>query len=331
MPEENIRVGVIGVGHLGQHHARILASLPGVILVGVADQDSERGQLIAEKHKVPSYKNYQELLAQVQAVSVAVPTSLHAKVVQDCLQKSIHVLVEKPIASTLEEGRGLVELARQMGVQLQVGHVERFNPILDLIRPILDCPRYIQCNRFAPYQVRGTDVDVVLDLMIHDLDIVLSWGLGPITNVEALGVSVMSAHHDFARARIEFEGGGIAECSASRVASHRLRNFSFIQPDLSVSADYQTRQGVLFRKNISDPGTNNGVGEVLQGGSDDALTRELQAFIRSIQEKVNHGVSGEEGLHALELAYSVLAGLARRDQTGAKDRSAFPGIPIEMN
>ena len=331
MNRENIKVGVIGVGHLGKHHARIYSSLPGVTLVGVADQNLERGRLIGEQHQVSVYSDYLHLLEYVDAVSVAVPTSLHGEVVQQCLNQGIHVLVEKPIASTVEEGRDMVALAREKRVRLQVGHVERFNPVLDSVRPVLDRPEFIQCNRLAPYQPRGTDVDVVLDLMIHDLDIVLSWGLGPVTKVNAFGASVMSKHNDFVSARIEFGSGCIAEFIASRVSTSRLRNLCVFQPNLYVSADYQTRRGLLCRKVQPELGSGRVVEESFEGGTEDALTREVDAFLQSIHQGVHLGVSGEEGLNALELAFDVIAGIKQNGNQVEERKPAARAVSIGLS
>ena len=328
---ENLKVGVIGVGHLGQHHARIYSTLPGVVLVGVSDQDAARNRQIAEQFQVPGYNDYQDLLWHVDAVSVAVPTSLHGEVVRQCLNRGIHVLVEKPLASTISEGRGMVDFAREKGVRLQVGHVERFNPVLDIVRPILDQPAFIQCNRLAPYQTRGTDVDVVLDLMIHDIDIVLSWGLGPVAKVEAYGAMVMSKHNDFVSAQVEFKRGCMAEFTVSRVSTSRLRNLCLFQPNLYLAADYQTRQGMLYRKVETDWGSVMVVEEPLKGGSEDALTRELAAFTRSVRDGVDHGVSGEEGLLALELAFEVLAVIKKNEMQAEKKKSIARAVSIELS
>ncbi|MBI3604137.1 MAG: Gfo/Idh/MocA family oxidoreductase, partial [Nitrospirae bacterium] len=182
---KRIRVGVIGVGHLGQHHARLYASLSGATLVGVTDCDPERAKLIADRHRVPVFPQVTALLDQVDAVSVAVPTSAHHAVVAECLNAGAHVLVEKPIAATLTEARDLVALAGTKGCVLQVGHIERFNPVIRAVRPLIGKPGFIECHRLSPFGERGTDVDVVLDLMIHDLDMVLSFDPGPVEEVRA--------------------------------------------------------------------------------------------------------------------------------------------------
>ncbi|MBM4125611.1 MAG: Gfo/Idh/MocA family oxidoreductase, partial [Nitrospira sp.] len=191
-----LRVGVIGVGHLGQHHARLYAALPGATLAGVTDDDPERAKLIADRHQVPVFAQAAALLERIDAVSVAVPTSAHHAVVTACLKAGVHVLVEKPIAVTLPEARDLVALADAKGCVLQVGHIERFNPVIRAVRPLIGKPGFIECHRLSPFGSRGTDVDVVLDLMIHDLDMVLSFDPGPVEEVRAAGMPVLSATND---------------------------------------------------------------------------------------------------------------------------------------
>lgn len=302
-----LRVGVIGVGYLGQHHARIYESLPHVRLVGVADLDSERCRIIGTRHQVQIFSDFRLMVQQVDAVSVAVPTSDHFSVAKECLAAGVHVLVEKPIASTVEEGRELVELARGEGLTLQVGHSERFNPIMELIRPRIKNPGFVECHRLAPFQPRGTDIDVVLDLMIHDLDIVLSFGLGKIRNVEAVGVAVLSPNIDFSNARIEFENGCVANLTASRVSTGYLRKLRLFQPDEYISVDYQTRRGILYRRVYGDEDQSTVKTEHLHGDNEEPLERELGAFIHAVRSGSRPLVSGEDGTASLELAHKVLA------------------------
>lgn len=301
-----MRVGVIGVGHLGQHHARIYASLPGAKLVGVTDLDRGRAGLIAERHGVAVYSNAAALLRDVEAVSVAVPTSSHHAVAKACLEADVHVLVEKPIAATPEEAADLVEMARRRGRVLQVGHVERFNPALVAVRPHIKNPGFIECHRLSPFGERGTDVDVVLDLMIHDLDILLSLHPGPVEEVRAAGMSVLSATNDIANARIAFGSGCVATLTASRVSATRLRKLRLFQRDASLSVDYQTRQGMLYRRRTGPGGRPTLEAEPVQGGEEDALTLELEAFLRAASTGARPVVSGEDGAAALALAHRVL-------------------------
>jgi predicted dehydrogenase len=301
-----LRVGVIGVGHLGQHHARLYAALPGAKLVGVVDADPERAKLIGDRHQVPGYEQSAALLKHVDAVSVAVPTSAHHAVVTACLEAGVHVLVEKPIAATVAEGRELVDLARRRQRLLQVGHVERFNPAIRAMRPYIGRPGFIECHRLSPFGERGTDVDVVLDLMIHDLDMVLSLGPGPVEEVRAAGVPVLTQKIDIANARISFGSGCVANLTASRVSMTRMRRLRLFQRDAYLSVDYQTRQGVICRR-VDGSGERPTIEmEEVRGGDEEPLKLELEAFLHAIETDTQPVVSGEDGVAALDLAYQVL-------------------------
>jgi len=301
-----LRVGVIGVGHLGQHHARVYASLPGSMLAGVMDIKPERARLIGERHGVPVYPDPAALLKQVDAVSVAVPTSAHHAIVKTCLDAGVHVLVEKPIAVTPVEAQELVGLARKRGCVLQVGHVERFNPVVRAVRPSIGKPGFIECHRLSPFGERGTDVDVVLDLMIHDLDMVLSFGPGPVEEVRAAGVPVLSSTIDIANARIAFGSGCVANLTASRVSMTRQRRLRLFQRDAYVSVDYHTRQGVICRRMVR-PGEPPKIEvEQVQGGDEEPLKLQLAAFLHSVAAGTPPAVSGEDGAAALTLAHQVL-------------------------
>ena len=301
-----LRVGVIGVGHLGQHHARVYASLPGSMLAGVMDIKPDRARLIGERHGVPVYPNPEALLEQVDAVSVAVPTSAHHAIVKTCLDAGVHVLVEKPIAVTPVEAQELVGLARKRGCVLQVGHVERFNPVVRAVRPSIGKPGFIECHRLSPFGERGTDVDVVLDLMIHDLDMVLSFGPGPVEEVRAAGVPVLSSTIDIANARIAFGSGCVANLTASRVSMTRQRRLRLFQQDAYVSVDYHTRQGVICRR-VVRPGEPPKIEvEQVQGGDEEPLKLQLAAFLHSVAAGTPPAVSGEDGAAALTLAHQVL-------------------------
>lgn len=303
---KRVRVGVIGVGHLGQHHARLYAALSGAKLVGVNDTDSERTRLVAERYHVPAQARLSALLEQVDAVSVAVPTSAHYAVAKTCLEAGVHVLVEKPIAVTPAEARELVGLARAKGLVLQVGHIERFNPVIRAVRPHVRRPGFIECHRLSPFGERGTDVDVVLDLMIHDLDMVLSLEPGPVEEVRAAGVPVLSSTVDIANARIAFGSGCVANLTASRVSTTRLRRLRLFQRDTYISVDYQTRQGVICRR-VVGPGSRAEIKvEQVQGGDEEPLKLELEAFLKTIVAGTRPPVSGEDGAAAVELAHQVL-------------------------
>jgi predicted dehydrogenase len=301
-----LRVGVIGVGHLGRHHARLYAGLPQATLVGVADIDAERAKLIGERHQVPGYAQSAILLEQVDAVSVAVPTSAHHAVVTACLEAGVHVLVEKPIAVTVAEGRELVELARRRQRLLQIGHVERFNPAIRAVRPYVGRPGFIECHRLSPFGERGTDVDVVLDLMIHDLDMVLSFQPGPVEEVRAAGVPVLTKKIDIANARVSFASGCVANLTASRVSMTRMRRLRLFQRDAYISVDYQTRQGAICRRVADSGGRPTIEVEEVRGGDEEPLKLELEAFLHAIANGTKPLVAGEDGVAALDLAYQVL-------------------------
>ena len=308
---EVINVGVIGVGHLGQHHARIYAELPQTRLVGVADLEQTRRAEIGTRFDVAYVEDYRDLLGRVDAVSVAVPTLQHREVVLDCLDAGTHVLVEKPIAVTPEEGRQMVHRAKQNGLVLHVGHVERFNPVRDLVHDLISNPRFIECHRLAPFQPRGTDVDVVLDLMIHDVDLLLSFGLGRVSKVEAVGIAVLSTQVDFAHARVEFDKDCVANLTASRLSTGRLRKMRLFQERLYLSVDFLSRQGIVYRQVPTDESSVQE--EAIQAGDEEPLKRELHAFAQAIQTGVPGGVSGEEGLAALELVHAIKQSIRGRE------------------
>ena len=316
-----INVGVIGVGHLGQHHARIYSELPQTRLVGVVDIDRSRRTEIGARFGVAHFGDQRSLLGQVDAVSVAVPTLQHREVVLDCLDAGVHVLVEKPLAVTPDEGRQMIDRAREKELVLHVGHVERFNPVRDLVSDLISNPRFIECHRLASFQPRGTDVDVVLDLMIHDVDLILSFGLGKVSNVEAVGASVLSPQVDFAHARVEFDKDCVVNLTASRVSTGRLRKIRLFQERLYLSVDLLSRRGIVYRRAGGTGVESLAQEEPIQAGDEEPLKRELQAFVQAIRTGAPGGVSGEEGLAALELVHAIkqsirgkvhpLAGLSR--------------------
>lgn len=304
----SIRIGVIGVGHLGRHHARIYGTLPSVTLVGVSDTDASRGHVVADECGVSYFQDLDELLSLVDAVSVAVPTSAHGVVVTTCLQRGCHVLVEKPIASHVWEGEQLVALAKVRGSILQVGHIERFNPIVEVMRPLVSQPGFIECHRLSPFQPRGTDVDVVRDLMIHDLDLLLSLGLGPIMQVEARGMPVFTDLPDIANVRILFERGCLANLTASRISTGRLRKIRIYQRDRYLSVDFGGKEAVMNTRRSLEGETFEVETQHIKGDEGDALTRELDCFIQSILGNPSaRGVSGEEGVEALRVATQVVS------------------------
>jgi len=301
-----LRAGVIGVGHLGQHHARLYASSSDSTLVGVVDHDAGRASLIGRQYGARAFAAMPDLLKHVDVVSVAVPTSAHYSVAKTCLEAGKHVLVEKPIAARPSEAQELVELAKINGCMLQVGHSERFNPIMQMMRPHIRRPVLFESQRMGVYSERGTDVDVVLDLMIHDLDLVLSFNPGPVEDVRAAGLSVCSSMNDVANAYIQFESGCVASLIASRVSLKAMRHMRFFQPDGYVSIDFQSRQGAIGRRAV-EPGRKPTVTvEAFQAGDDEPLRLQLESFLQAIRARSCPLVSGEDGMAAVEVAHRVL-------------------------
>lgn len=316
-----LRAGVIGVGHLGQHHARLYATLSDSTLVGVTDQDLGRARTIAERYGAQTFDRVQDLLKVVDVVSVAVPTSGHYAVAKACLEAGKHVLVEKPIAVFPAEAEELVRLANTKGCTLQVGHSERFNPIVPAMWPFIHRPVLIEGQRLGVYSARGTDVDVVLDLMIHDLDLLLSCQLGPVRHVQAVGASVLSPTHDMANARIQFEGGCVASLTASRISPKAMRQWRVFQTDGSVSIDFQTRQGVIGRRAAESAEQAMAVAEEIQAGDGEPLRFQLESFLSAVRSASRPIIAGEDGAAALKLAHRVLSAM---NVSGEEKRPEYP-------
>jgi predicted dehydrogenase len=303
-----LRVGVVGVGYLGHFHAQKYAAQPDVTLVGIVDVNPSRVAEIAAVCQTTALTDYHDLLSQVDCVSIAVPTQLHYPVARDFLTHGIDVLVEKPLTATAAEGRELVDIAAREHRILQVGHLERFNPALRSLTDILTAPRFIECHRVAPFVERGTDVDVVRDLMIHDLDVILSLVRSPVASMEAFGVPVLTAEPDIANARLRFASGCIANITASRVALKRERKMRLFQPDTYIVVDYgEHRIRICRREPSADPGTlPNLTFEEREVGGEDALEEEIRAFLRAVRTRSAPVVSGDDGLQALEVAEQII-------------------------
>ena len=304
---QRIRTAVIGVGYLGRFHAQKYASLPAIELVAVADPREDARNAVAAEVGCRAVADYRELLGQVDAVSVATPTATHFAIAQDCLEQGVHVLVEKPVTATPEEARELIATAARRGRLLQVGHLERFNPAVQALAGILRTPRFIESHRLAPFRERGTDVDVVLDLMIHDIDLIQSFVGAPVESIDAVGASVFSPGLDIANARIRYTGGCVADTTASRVSTRTERKLRLFQDDAYVSIDLQQKVIAVVRK--PPPGAKSAPGEFVveersyeQG---DALRCEIEAFVASVREGRAAAVTGEDGLRALETAIRI--------------------------
>jgi predicted dehydrogenase len=303
-----LRTAVIGVGYMGRFHAQKLANCKGARLLAVVDADGARAQEVAREVGSPARTDYRSLLGEIDAAVVAVPTELHYAVVRELLQASIHVLVEKPLARSVREADELLALARRKRVVLQVGHLERFNPAFRALAAHKARPLFIDIERLAPFKARGTDVDVVLDLMIHDLDVILSMMASPVAAVEAVGVPVITVSPDIANARIRFADGAIANVTASRVSLKRERKLRIFQPDTYISLDYGEKRVRICRRGDAPPGGLAPIEveeRVVEG--EDALAEEIRAFVEAVRTRREPLVSGREGLRAVELAYQILA------------------------
>ncbi len=300
-----LRAAVVGVGYLGHFHAQKYAAHPGAELVAVVDVDRERAATIAAELGVEPLTDHRALAGRIECASVAVPTQYHAEVATDLLEAGIDVLVEKPLTSTVAEGKALVELAVRHERVLQVGHLERFNPAIRALDGIVKQPRFLECHRLAPFTERGTDVDVVLDLMIHDLDVILSMIASPLRSVEAVGVPVLTNSVDIANARLRFANGGIANLTASRVSLKRERKLRIFQPDAYLSVDYGERRVLMCRREPGPDGQPTLSVEEREVPEGDALGAEIDAFLRAVRERETPPVTGWDGLRALEVAHVI--------------------------
>ncbi|MBM4275930.1 MAG: Gfo/Idh/MocA family oxidoreductase [Deltaproteobacteria bacterium] len=309
---EPLKTGVIGVGYLGRFHAEKYAALPEAELIGVADINPHRAQEVARALNTQAFTDYRELLPLVQAVSVAAPTTLHHSVVRDCLAQGVHVLVEKPLAVTVAEADDLVGLARSQGRFLMVGHLERFNSAMEELKQRTTRPGFIESHRLAFYKERGTDVDVVLDLMIHDLDHVLNLAASPVKEIRAAGVSVLTDRVDLANVRLEFEDGCIANLTASRMSFKSMRKFRLFQRETYMAVDFEARELTLAYRKEGALGPLPGVAlETKRFSQEDILLKEIAAFVEAVREGKEPPISGEAGRAALALALEINAAMVK--------------------
>lgn len=307
MKTRRIKVGVVGVGSLGKSHARIYSELPEAELVGVYDVDAARAEAVAKEYGAKAFADMGELAAQVEALSVVVPTDRHHEVGLRLLDRGVHLLVEKPIAASAAEAEALVAHAQEKKAILQVGHVERFNPVLSFLDGLARPPRFIEAHRLAPYPPprpglppRGTEVSVVLDLMIHDIEVILHLVRAPVREIRAVGVPVLSPTEDIANVRLEFENGCVANITASRISPERMRKIRVFLEDAYISLDYQNQAGELFRK--SDGGIAREDIPIEKG---EPLALELRSFLRCVANRDRPVVSGEHAAEALALAVAI--------------------------
>jgi len=305
-----LKVGVIGVGSLGQHHARVFSEIKEVELVGVADSDQQRASEIAAKNKTKAFSDYRELLKETQAVSVVVPTSLHYAVAKEVIASGNHLLLEKPITSKIEEAEELVDLAEKGSIKLQVGHIERFNPAIRAASSHINDPKFIECTRIAPFVTRGTDVPVVLDLMIHDIDIILSFVRSPLKNISAIGFNLVSEKEDIANARLEFANGCVANVTASRISAKKERKIRFFQRNAYINVDYMKPEVKVYKLKGEPKGVLDLAKMVdyreLKLDKVEPLKAELSAFVDCLINGREPLVTGHDGLMALQVAGNIL-------------------------
>jgi len=316
---KRIRVAVVGTGEFGRHHARVYRELEGAELVGVFDENQERAAAVAAEYQTQVLKGFDELRERADAASVAVPTVAHAEVGCRLLEMGLDVLVEKPMAVNLAEADALLHAAKKSGRILQVGHVERFNPAVIAVEPILNRPLFFEVHRLGVFTPRSLDVDVIYDLMIHDLDILLALVGEPVTEVKAVGIPVLTEKVDIAHARLEFAGGAVANITASRVSTERVRKMRFFQQHEYISLDYARRDAL--RIGVKKPGPQPEFGfEKLNAPAIEPLHAELDAFVNCSRLRKEPRTNGAAGRAALELASQVMANIqehAARVQIGS--------------
>jgi predicted dehydrogenase len=306
---EQVACAVIGVGYLGRFHAEKYAASAHADLIAIVDVDERRAVEIGATVGAPALTDYRELIGRVQCVSIAVPTREHYRVARDFIDAGVDVLVEKPLTAEIGEARQLVAAAEAKGVILQVGHLERFNPAIRRLESVIKEPKFVECHRLAPFVERGTDVDVVLDLMIHDIDVIASLVRAPVERVEAVGVPVLTDKPDIANARITFSGGCIANVTASRVSLKRERKVRFFQPDAYISIDYDQRRAQIIHKPAPGAGWLDIRSENIEIKDGDALADEIDSFLGCARTRTVPLVGGADGLRALEIASMIRAQL----------------------
>jgi predicted dehydrogenase len=306
---ERIPVAVVGVGYLGKYHAEKYAASAKAELIAVVDIAHDRAKEIASQLGTAALGDYREIFGKVRCVSIAVPTRFHHAVAREFLEQGIDALVEKPLAMDFAQGQDLVETAKRNQAILQVGHLERFNPAIRRLESVIRDPKFVECHRLAPFIERGTDVDVVLDLMIHDIDVIASLVRAPVKRVEAVGVPVLTDKPDIANARITFANGCIANVTASRVSLKRERKVRFFQSDAYISIDYDQRRAQIFHKPAPGATWLDIRGENVDIKEGDALADEIDSFLDCVRSRSTPLVSGCEGLLALEIASMISAQL----------------------
>lgn len=319
---QKLKIGVIGTGHLGTLHSKMFKNINNCALVGIYDSNPDQAKEVSQQLSVTSFSDLDFLLSQVEAVSIAASTSAHYEIAKKCFEAGIHVFIEKPITATIEQGEELVKISNDKKLNLQVGHIERFNPGLVSLETYINNPKFIQSDRLSQFNPRGTDVAVVLDLMIHDIDIILSLVNSDVKQIDASGVAVVSDHLDIANARIVFENGAVANVTASRISQKKMRKMRMFQKDTYLALDFVTGVSEVYRLlpvNSEADSSAISFGEIGVGDKKkklvyeqpehkalNALEYELQLFVNSVLEKKKPVVSGEDGLKALKVAEIII-------------------------
>ncbi|HZY10639.1 MAG TPA: Gfo/Idh/MocA family oxidoreductase [Bacteroidota bacterium] len=323
-----LRVGVVGVGHLGSKHAELYNEISAAEFIGIYDIDKSRADATAKQYKIKAFSSLDQLLGEVKAISIVTPTSTHFAVATEALQRGVNVLIEKPITSTVIEAESLLQLAKRHGAKIQVGHVERFNPAILALEKYTINPIFVESHRLAQFNPRGTDVAVVLDLMIHDIDIILSLVQSPVRKIEANGVAVVSDNIDIANARLQFENGCVANVTASRISQKKMRKMRLFQRDAYISIDFSEGLAEVFRLVDEDDHSVRAtmlLGEINSGKMKrrivyeqpevkeiNALKYELEQFVDSIQNGREPIVTGSEGKEALQIAHDIMAKISQQ-------------------
>ena len=324
---QRLKVAVVGVGHLGKEHARVYAELPGVELYGVVDIQGKQAEKIAQQYNTRHFSNYKEVIDKVAAVSIAVPTKSHYAIAKEFLQQGVHVMIEKPMTGTVSEARELIGISKEKKIVLQAGYIERFNPTIVAIKKLSINPRFIECHRLSPFTFRSADIGVVLDLMIHDIDIILHITGSKVKKFDAVGVNVISDKEDIANVRVQFENGCVANITASRVSLTPMRKMRLFSEDSYISIDYQKKEALIYKKspkltlkslNISEMDVSTIADlrsyvfgdllkiEHIKMDDYEPLKKELESFVDCIVGHKEPVVSGEEGLKAIEVANDIM-------------------------
>ena len=306
MKKNKLNIGVVGIGHLGNYHLQKYQKLENCKIVAVSDALSDRAEKAADIYKCEAYTDHSAMLGKVDAVSIAVPTGGHYMVAREFLAAGVDVLIEKPICATLEEADELIALAKKKNLILQVGFVERFNPAIMALENVIEKPMFIEAHRLHPFFERGTDVDVILDLMIHDLDIILKFVNSPLTCVEAVGVAILSDKVDISNVRLSFASGCVANVTASRISAKTMQKIRFFGAEGYHSVDCQKREVLSLGKRKNETGQQQIIQNNLELGSHDPLEEEIRSFINSVVNRSRPLISGEDARKSLALAVDII-------------------------